>query len=190
MKAAPNRLVDFLAVEGSVSFRDVADLLRLCSRFRSRKSIADWCETLADELDRLEQEGSTQDMIFRANLQRNLNIGRSAAALLQQLARAPSHLHPRDELIEGIQTTSGALKVYICQIRASFDALGLADPLTNIWGEGYILSEDAALFVHRAARRMADRQTVGDKPPPSALTRQDAHDQIMFVVDGHTLASK
>ncbi|WCP16025.1 hypothetical protein sphantq_04519 (plasmid) [Sphingobium sp. AntQ-1] len=143
-----------LDAEATVSFATVADLLRLATRCRSRKLIVDWCEALADELDWFEENAPTQNICARMSLQHNLNLRRPAASLLQKLASAPDCLHRREDLVDAIDTTPGALKVYVWEIRNSFEAAGLDDPLETVWGEGYILTAVGAASVKRASRRI------------------------------------
>ena len=151
MITTPRRLGHLLEAKGTISFAVVADVLRNATRLRSRKSIADFCAALADELDR---NDATQEVSERARLRRNLNLSRAAASLLQTLASAPTRMHRHDDLTDTMATTRGALKVYVCEIRRSFEAAGLDNAVETVWGEGYILTVEGAALIGCAPQRI------------------------------------
>lgn len=147
------RLDHLLDDDGSVSFTAIADLLRLASQFRSRKSIADWCETLADELDRFDDDGPDGATAIEI-LQQNLGVRLPVARLLWWLAAAPNRIHSSKELGAAIGTTPATIKVYVCLVRNSFEGLGLENPLRTVWGQGYSLTDAAAGFLKTSSCRI------------------------------------
>ena len=126
----------------------LAHRLRRAAESQSSGAMSTVCFDVAQHLESLafRSQGQTRDPQQVEAIRKALPVrSKGSILLLLELMEKPGRVSSHEHLIRALESTRGALKVYICDLRKGLEAMGLDDPIQTIWGVGYCLSKaDAA----------------------------------------------
>lgn len=130
----------------------LAHRLRLAAASRSGRAMSSACDDAARMLESLAicapvklRDPGEIEAIRKWLAVRN----KGSILLLLELLEAPGNILRHRDLLHALDSTRGALKVYVCELRKALETRGAGDPIQTIWGVGYCVPAVDAVRIRK-----------------------------------------